>query len=79
MKKKTLKVVVVAGLLTLMMVGFAGCKKTECEGCGEMKSCSTYESELLGELELCKDCKSEMKEAEKELEELADDFKNLLD
>ena len=79
MKKKTLKVVVVAGLLTLMMVGFAGCKKTECEGCGEMKSCSTYDSALLGEVELCKDCKSEMKEAEKELEELSEDLKDLFE
>ncbi|MBQ9767005.1 MAG: hypothetical protein IJW37_02750 [Lachnospiraceae bacterium] len=79
MKKRTLKLVVVAGLMTLMMVGFAGCKKTECEGCGEMKSCSTYDSALLGEIELCKDCKSEMKEAEKELEELADELEGLFD
>lgn len=70
MKKKALKVTALVGIMTLMMVGFAGCKKTECELCGEKAVCSTYKSELLGDIEICKSCK-------KELEGAADALKDL--
>lgn len=79
MKKRVLKVAVLVGLMTLMTVGFAGCKKTECENCGEKAKCSTYESTLLGDVELCKDCKKEIKEAEKELDKAMDELKDLFE
>lgn len=73
MKKKALKVTALAGIMTLMLVGFAGCKKkTECDICGELARCSSYKSELLGDIEICKDCK-------KSLEEAADALKSLFD
>lgn len=73
MKKKALKVIALAGIMTLMMVGFAGCKaKTECDVCGEKAVCSSYKSDLLGDIEVCKDCK-------KQLEGAADALKDLFE
>jgi len=66
MKKKLARVAVVAGITTLMMVGFAGCKKTECDFCGEEKRCST--EEFFGqEMNICKDCEEDMEDIGKML------------
>ncbi len=56
MKKKLLKIMALAGLAAMMTVGFAGCKKTECEWCGEMKRCKTVYLSLLGDYNMCKEC-----------------------
>lgn len=55
MKKKILKIVVVMGIIA-MMAGFAGCKKTECEWCGEMRRCKTVYLSMLGEYNMCDEC-----------------------
>ncbi len=71
MKKKLARVAAVAGIVTLMAVGFAGCKKVECDFCGEEKKCKT--EEVFGEeMNICKDC-------EKDMEDLAEDMKDLFD
>ena len=41
----------------MMAVGFAGCKKTECFNCEEMKYCKPFNDYTLGEINLCKECK----------------------
>lgn len=70
MKKKLTRVAVV-GIMALMMTGFAGCKKVECDFCGEEKKCKT--EEMMGEeINICKDC-------EKDMEEIADEVKDLFD
>lgn len=53
MKKKLL---VLAAAVTVLMMSMAGCKKeTECEACGELKKCDSYE--ILGEeVWMCDDC-----------------------
>lgn len=57
MKKKLLKILALVGLAAMMTVGFAGCKKTECEWCGEEKRCKTVYLSLLGEYNMCKECR----------------------
>ncbi len=57
MKKKLLKIMALVGLAAMMTVGLAGCKKTQCYLCEEMKHCKTYDDYILGEMNLCKDCK----------------------
>ena len=57
MKKKLLKILALLGLAAMMTVGFAGCKKTECEWCGEEKRCKTVYLSLLGEYNMCKECR----------------------
>ena len=56
MKKKLYKMIALAGVVAMMMIGLAGCKKTECEWCGEMKRCKTVYLSMLGEYNMCKEC-----------------------
>lgn len=73
MKKKSLKIVALAGLVTMMMMGLAGCKKTVCEWCDEEKRCKTVYLNMLGEYNMCKDCEklvAPISENYKELEEM---------
>ena len=56
MKKRMLKITALVSLAMLLTAGFAGCKKTECEWCGEMKRCKTVYLSLLGEYNMCEDC-----------------------
>lgn len=60
MKKKVLKTVMVAMMVCSLGVSLAGCsKKTECDGCGEVKKCKEYN--VLGEkIMLCGDCADEL-------------------
>lgn len=57
MKKKLLKIMALVGLAMMMTVGFAGCKKTECEWCGETRRCKTVYLSMLGEYSMCKECR----------------------
>ncbi len=73
MKKRLLKIAALVGLAAMMTVGFAGCKKTECEWCGEMKRCKTTYLNMLGEYNMCKECRElvePISENYKELEEM---------
>lgn len=56
MKKKLFKIMVLVGLAAMLTVGVAGCKKTECEWCGEEKRCKTVYLSMLGEYNMCKEC-----------------------
>lgn len=53
MKKKLL---VLVAAVTVLLMGITGCKKEmECEACGEVKKCDSYE--ILGEeVWMCDDC-----------------------
>lgn len=70
MKKRMLKITALVGLATLLTAGFAGCKKTECEWCGEMKRCKTVYLSLLGEYNMCEDCEELVAPISENLEEL---------
>ena len=72
MKKLLLKIAVLAGLAAMMTVGFAGCKKTECEWCGEMKRCKTVYLSLLGDYNMCKDCEELVAPISENLEQFDD-------
>lgn len=66
MKKRLTKAVVLTSLLLTVALGAIGCKKVECDFCGETKRCST--TEIFGEeVNICKDC-------EKDLEDFASMF-----
>lgn len=69
MKRKFLKIAAIVGMLT-MMVGFAGCKKTECEWCGEMRRCKSVYLSLLGEYNMCEECRELVAPISKNLEQL---------
>lgn len=56
MKKKLYRIMALVGLAAMMTVGFAGCKKSVCEWCGEEARCKTVYLSLLGEYNMCKDC-----------------------
>lgn len=72
MKKKWLKIMALVGLATMMTMGFAGCKKTECEWCGEMKRCKTVYLSLLGDYNMCKECQELVAPISQNLEALDD-------
>ena len=57
MKKKLLKIAALIGLAAMMTVGLAGCKKTECEWCGEKAYCKPMYLNMLGEYNMCKECR----------------------
>lgn len=76
MKKKVLKIVSLAVIATMMTIGFAGCKKTECEWCHEEKRCKTVYLSLLGEYNMCKDCEELVAPISENLKEL-DDLENV--
>lgn len=55
MKKKLM----VIGMMVMMVLTTAGCKKQECIGCGEMKKCN--ERNIDGEtVYICDDCLEEL-------------------
>lgn len=55
--RKTLISILLAALMTMAL---AGCGKTKCDFCGEMKSCKTVS--ILGtEVHICKDCADAIK------------------
>ena len=66
------KIVSIALVLVMLCSALVGCGKVkECELCGEEYKGKTYKGEVLGvEVEICKDCNKELKELEKEMEEL---------
>ncbi len=70
MKKRILKITALVSLAMLLTAGFAGCKKTECEWCGEMKRCKTVYLSLLGEYNMCEDCEELVAPISENLEEL---------
>ncbi|MBQ8316450.1 MAG: hypothetical protein IJX95_12020 [Lachnospiraceae bacterium] len=73
MKKKLCRIIVLVGLAAMMTVGFAGCKKTTCEWCGEEGYCKPMYLNMLGEYSMCKDCRevvAPISENYKELEEM---------
>lgn len=68
MKKKiSVLLLTMAAVLSLSACG----GKFTCDGCGEEKSGKSYKATFLGEeLTLCKDCKKEIDEAKKELQNM---------
>ena len=73
MKKKLFRVMVLVGLVAMMTVGLAGCKKTTCEWCGEEAHCKTMYLNMLGEYNVCKECRELLEpisENSKQLEEM---------
>ena len=72
MKKKLFRIAALVGLAAMMTVGRAGCKKTECEWCGETKRCKTVYLSLLGEYNMCKDCEELVAPISENLEQFDD-------
>ncbi|MBR6536261.1 MAG: hypothetical protein IKT67_03600 [Lachnospiraceae bacterium] len=73
MKKRLFKIAALVGLAAMMTVGFAGCKKSVCEWCGEEAHCKPMYLNMLGEYNMCKDCRKlvePISENFKEMEEL---------
>lgn len=61
MKKRLSRAVVLTGLLLTVVLSAVGCKKVECDFCGETKSGKTME--VWGEeVGICKDCEKDLKE-----------------
>lgn len=69
MKKKLFRIAVLVGIAVMTAVGVAGCKKTQCHYCEEMKHCKPYEDYILGELNLCEDCREAIAPMSERLEE----------
>lgn len=70
MKKRIVALLLVVSALSML----GGCKKVECELCGDEEYCKNYEID--GEkYKLCEDCIEDMEE----LKELGESFKNLFD
>lgn len=73
--KKIIRVAAIVSLASLIMVGFASCKRTKCEMCGVTAFCK--EKEILGQkVYICSDCEDEFDEANDQLGELADALKD---
>ena len=72
MKKRMLKISALVSLAMLLTAGFAGCKKTECEWCGEMKRCKTVYLSMLGEYNMCEECERYTASMSENLEGLED-------
>ncbi len=67
-------------LLLATMLLLVGCGKFTCDICEEEKSGKQYTEEVLGEeVVICKDCKAELDELEKELEDLGDELGDLFE
>lgn len=59
MRKRVSKFLVITFTAAMMAMSLAGCKKVECDFCGEKKSCTKYE--VLGEeFNICKACKKDL-------------------
>lgn len=57
MKKRTSKLVAFICTLAILAMCLGGCKKVECDICGETKKCQTME--VFGEkINVCNDCKA---------------------
>ncbi|MBQ9119539.1 MAG: hypothetical protein IJY09_05725 [Lachnospiraceae bacterium] len=70
MKKRIAKLTALTGLLVMVAMGTIGCKKVECDICGEKARCST-EKVLGQEINICKDC-------EEDLEDIGNSISSLL-
>ncbi len=71
MKKRFTKLAALTGLLAMVAMSAMGCKKVECDVCGETKKCTT--EEIFGEeVSICKDCQKELEDAANALEDLLD-------
>lgn len=61
MKKRFAKLAALTGVLVIVALSAVGCKKVECDICGEVKKCST--EEILGkEYHICNDCEKQLEE-----------------
>lgn len=69
MKKRMSRIMVLVGLVAMMTAGFAGCKKTQCHYCEEMKRCKPYNDYALGEMNLCEECTEAIAQQSKNMEE----------
>lgn len=59
MKKRTSKLAALICTLAILAMCLGGCKKVECDFCGETKKCQTME--VFGEkVNICKDCKADL-------------------
>lgn len=60
MKKKLVRAIAFAGMMTMVALSAVGCsKKVECDFCGELKNCKT--KTVWGEeVHYCNDCKNEI-------------------
>lgn len=60
MKKKLVRAIAFAGMMTMVALSAVGCsKKVECDFCGEMKKCKTQT--IFGqEIHYCSDCEKEI-------------------
>lgn len=76
MKKRMLKIMALVGLVTMMATCLAGCGKTECEWCGEMKRCKTVYLSLLGEYNMCEECEELVAPISENLEGLEGTFES---
>lgn len=57
MKKRTSKLITLLCTLAIFAMCLGGCKKVECDICGETKKCQT--KEVLGEkINVCDDCQA---------------------
>lgn len=70
MKKKVMRVIAVAAATVLLVGCLAGCKKTECHWCGEMRKCEMIEFSIIGERNTCAECESYLMPMSENLEEL---------
>lgn len=70
MKKKVMRVIAVAAATVLLVGCLAGCKKTECFWCNEMKKCKMVEFSVIGERNTCKDCEEALMPMSENLKEL---------
>ena len=58
MKKLRNRMLALAVVMALAVIGLAGCKKkSQCWNCEEMKYCEPFNDYTLGEINLCKECK----------------------
>ena len=66
------KIVSIALVLVMLCSAFVGCgKEKECEVCGDDYKGRSYKVELFGEeFDACKECRDEIKELEKEMEDI---------
>ena len=68
MAKKIIRIAAIVSLASLIMVGFASCKRTKCEMCGITEFCK--KKEFCGqEVYVCSDCEDKFDETSEKLNE----------
>jgi len=70
MKKKVIRGIAVMAAAVLMLGCLAGCKKTECYWCNEMRKCEMIEFSVIGERNTCKECEAYLMPMSENLKEL---------